>query len=419
MRQSQLFAKTERFAPKDEEAVNAKLLTRAGFIKKIAAGVYAYLPFGLRVIQKISNIVREEMNTIGGEELLMTTLVPKSYWDASHRWDVKEMFKMESERGEHMGLGWTHEEPIAQIALPYIQSYKDLPKAVYQIATKFRNEPRAKSGLLRGREFLMKDLYSFHASKKDLDAYYNVVIEAYKKVFRRLSLDAKVTEAGGGPFTKEYTHEFQVLSPQGEDALFYCEKCDFSQNKEIANPVNPPAGGHGAGVKSGDTCPKCGGKIKEGHGIEVGNVFKLGTRYSEAFNLKYLTKEGKKEFVVMGSYGIGISRLMGTLVEVFHDEKGMMWSEAAAPFKVHLLQIGDSASVKKQAENVYEELRKAGMEVLFDDRDVPAGEKFADADLLGIPYRAVVSEKTGEKIELKKRVEEKTELVSLLKLLAM
>lgn len=408
MRQSELFTKTERFSPKDEEAINAKFLTRAGFIKKIAAGVYAYLPLGFRVIKKISDIVREEMNAIGGEELQMTVLVPKTYWEASKRWEGNEvMFKMESERGEHMGLGWTHEEPIAYSAMSYIQSYKDLPKYIYQIQTKFRNEPRAKSGILRGREFLMKDLYSFHDSKEDLDRYYDVAIQAYKKVFKRLSLDAKVTETGGGQFTKEYTHEFQVLSPVGEDTIFYCEKCDFCQNKEIAK------------VKNGDKCPKCSGRVKEGRGIEVGNVFKLGTRYSEAFGLKYLAKDGKKEFVVMGSYGIGISRLMGALVEVFHDDAGMMWPEVVAPFEVHLIKVGDSADVGKYAEEVYGELKKAGIEVLFDDRDVGAGEKFADADLIGIPYRAVVSEKTGKKIEVKKRGEEKAELVSLLKLLAM
>ncbi len=402
MRQSLLFTKTERFAPKDEEAMNAKLLTRAGFIKKIAAGVYAYLPLGLRVLKKISNIVREEMNAIGGEELLMTALVSKSYWDASGRWERNDvMFKMKSERGEDMGLGWTHEEPIAQTALPFIQSYKDLPKAIYQIQTKFRNEPRVKSGILRGREFLMKDLYSFHASKDDLDVYYATVMKAYANLFKRLSLDAKITETGGGAFTTEYTHEFQVLSPVGEDVIFYCEKCDFSQNKEIVK------------VKGGDKCPKCGGKVKEDMGIEVGNVFKLGTRFSEAFGLDYLTQEGKKEFVVMGSYGIGISRLMGTLVEVFHDDKGMMWPEAVAPFKVHLLTVGESDTVKKYAEKTYKELENAGVEVLFDDRDAPAGEKFADADLIGIPYRAVVSEKTGEKVELKKRSEREVKLISM------
>lgn len=401
MRQSQLFTKTERFAPRDEEAINAKLLTRAGFIKKISAGVYAYLPFGLRVIQKISDIVREEMNAIGGEELLMTTLVPKSYWDASKRWDNNEvMFKMQSTRGEDVGLGWTHEEPITSSALSYIQSYKDLPKAVYQIATKFRNEPRAKSGILRGREFLMKDLYSFHESKEDLDVYYGQVIEAYKKVFKRLSLDAIVTEAGGGAFTKEFTHEFQVLSPVGEDIIFYCEQCDFSKNKEIAKK------------KAGDIC-ECGGTIKEGTGIEVGNVFKLGTRYSEAFGLQFITKEGKKELAQMGSYGIGISRLMGTLVEVFHDDAGMMWPASVAPFKIHVMYVGKSDAVKERTEKIYHELTQKGVDVLFDDRDVPAGEKFADADLIGIPYRAVVSEKTGDKIELKKRGEKDGRLVLL------
>jgi len=314
-------------------------------------------------------------------------LVAKEYWEKSGRWNTEVMYKLKSPSGEEFGLGWTHEEIITAIASHFIKSYQDLPLAVYQIQTKFRAEPRAKNGLLRGREFSMKDLYSFHADKKDLDDYYQKVINAYKKIMKRLSLDAKVTEASGGAFTKEYTHEFQVLSPAGEDIIFYCSKCDFSQNKEIAK------------VKAGDKCPDCESEIKESNAIEVANVFKLGARYSDAYGLKFTDKAGGKQPVIMGSYGIGLSRALATIVEVFHDNNGIIWPEAVAPYKIHLLSIRSD----KKAEKIYKELLKAGVEVLYDDRNVSAGEKFNDADLLGIPFRAVVSEKTGDKIELKKR----------------
>lgn len=401
MLQSQLFTKTSKTAPKDEEAVNSKLLIRGGYIRKMSAGIYSFLPLGWRVLNKINNIIREEMNAVGGQELLMPSLVAKEYWEKSGRWNTDVMYKLKSPSEEEFGLGWTHEEIITAIATHFIKSYQDLPLAVYQIQTKFRAEPRAKNGLLRGREFLMKDLYSFHESKKDLDDYYQKVIGAYKKIMERLSLDAKVTEASGGAFTKEYTHEFQVLSPAGEDIIFYCSKCDFSQNKEITK------------VKAGDKCPECGDKIKESGAIEIANVFKLGTRYSDAYDLKFTDKESNKQPVIMGSYGIGPSRAMATVVEVFHDDKGIIWPEAIAPYKIHLLSIRSD----EKAEKIYRALLKNGVEVLYDDRDVSAGEKFADADLLGIPWRAVVSEKTGDKIELKKRDSQKTELVNAARLI--
>ena len=396
MLQSQLFTKTSKTAPKDEEAVNSKLLIRGGYIRKMSAGIYSLLPLGWRVLNKINNIIREEMNAVGGQELLMPSLVAKEYWEQSGRWNTEVMYKLKSPSGEEFGLGWTHEEIITAIATNFIKSYQNLPLAVYQIQTKFRAEPRAKNGLLRGREFLMKDLYSFHADKKDLDNYYQKVIGAYKKIMKRLSLDAKVTEASGGAFTKEYTHEFQVLSPAGEDIIFYCPKCDFSQNKEIAK------------VKAGDKCPDCGNEVKESSAIEVANVFKLGTRYSDAYDLKFTDKEGNKQPVIMGSYGIGPSRVMATLVEVFHDDKGIIWPETIAPYKIHLLSIRSDEA----AEKIYKELLKAGAEVLYDDRDVSAGEKFADADLLGIPWRVVVSPKLGDKVEVKKRSEKEAKIIS-------
>lgn len=399
MLQSRFFTKTQKSFPKDEEAVNARYLIKAGYIRKMSAGVYAYLPLAWRVLEKINNIIREEMNAIGGEELLMNALVAKEYWDKSGRWGTEVMYKLKSPAGDEFGLGWTHEEVITAIAAHFINSYKDLPLAVYQIQTKFRAEPRAKNGLLRGREFLMKDLYSFHADKKDLDRYYEEVIKAYGKILKRLSLKYRVTEASGGAFTKEYTHEFQVLNPAGEDIVFYCFKCDFSQNKEVAK------------VKSGVACPKCGGEIKESNGIEVANVFKLGTRYSEAYDLRFADEKGGKPHVVMGSYGIGPTRLLATLVEEYHDDKGMIWPESVAPYRLHLL------SIQKSADKIYTQLQKAGVEVLYDDRDISAGEKLVDADLLGMPWRAIVSTKTGAKIELKRRDEKKVELTTVSELI--
>ena len=286
---SQLFSKTERDFPKDEEAINAKFLIRGGFIRKMSAGVFTYLPLAHLVLNKINQIIREEMAAIGGEEMLMPTLIAKEYWEKAGRWDVDVIYKLKTQTGEEFGLGWTHEDVITSIAGHFIQSYKDLPRAVYQIQTKFRHEPRAKNGLLRGREFLMKDLYSFHADVADLNEYYEDVKKAYARIFKRLGLDAIVAEASGGTFTKEYTHEFQVFSPAGEDVIFYCEKCRYAQNKEVAR------------MEEGGKCPECGGKVLTGTAIEVGNIFRLGTKFSDAFDLNYLDEHGASRRVVMGS----------------------------------------------------------------------------------------------------------------------
>ncbi|TSC96973.1 MAG: prolyl-tRNA synthetase [Parcubacteria group bacterium Athens0714_26] len=408
MRQSQIFTKTAKNYPEGEEAKNAKLLIKGGFINKSSAGVYSFLPLGLRVLNKINNIIREEINELGAEELLMPALVHKKYWEQADRWGVDVIYRtggkensagvMRREDFEY-GLGWTHEEVISAIAKNFINSYKDLPKSVYQIQTKFRAESRVQGGLLRGKEFLMKDLYSFHANKEDLDSYYQKVISAYKKIFKRLGFEALVTEASGGAFTKEFTHEFQVLNPAGEDTIYYCDKCGFSQNKEIFNAASHK---------------NCSGEIKSGRAIEVGNVFKLGTKFSDAFNLFYLNKDGVKLPVIMGSYGIGSTRVMGAIVEQYNDEKGILWPENTAPFQVHLLEISgrNQDKIGKIGTKIYNNLQKSGIEVLYDERNISAGEKFADADLIGIPYRAVISEKTGNKIEIKKRGEKKIKLVN-------
>jgi len=397
MLQSRLFSKTERHAPKDEISRNAQFLIRGGFIHKVMAGVYEYLPLGLRVLDKVNGIIREEINSTGAEELMMSILQNKETWATTERWKTAAdiMYQFKDSTGKELGLGWTHEEPLTVVAKHFIQSYADLPKAVYQIQTKFRNEPRAKSGLLRGREFLMKDLYSFHADHKDLDSYYEKVAQAYDRIFKRAGLKARRTLASGGLFSK-YSEEFQVLAEAGEDSIFYCEKCAYTANKEVAD---------GLGLK--DKCPECGGRVVEGRSIEVGNIFKLGTKFSDAFGLTFRNKDGEEKPVIMASYGIGPGRLLGTIVEVSSDAKGIIWPDTVAPYAVHLLELGD-ASAKK----IYQALQKEGIQVLYDERKIGAGEKFADADLLGMPWRFVVSPKTGQKIEVKERRAEKTRLVS-------
>ena len=401
MRYSKLFGKTIKNAPKDEVSLNSKLLTRAGFIRREVSGVYNYLPLGLRVIEKISNIVREEMNAIGGQELLLSALQNRESWEKTGRWDSFDaLFKLTSVLDHQYPLGPTHEEVIVPLAKQFISSYKDLPLAVYQIQTKFRDEKRAKSGILRGREFLMKDLYSFHADEKDFNNYYEKAKKAYEKVFKRLGLNAIETQASGGAFSK-VSHEYQVITDAGEDEIIYCPGGDFSANIEVSP------------VKEGKQCDLGHGSLKKAKAIEVGNIFPLGTKFSDAFGLTYKNKEGKDKSIIMGCYGIGISRLMGAIAEVHNDEKGLVWPKEVAPYDVHLVHVEDPTT-EKFAKEVHDTLEKKGIEVLWDDReDVSAGAKFADADLIGIPVRLVVSKSNGEKIEWKKRSEAKPELLEI------
>ncbi|TSC91923.1 MAG: prolyl-tRNA synthetase [Parcubacteria group bacterium Licking1014_17] len=403
MRQSKLFTKTSKENPKDEQSKNAQLLERAGFIYKNSAGIYTILPLGWRVIQKIAAIIREEINAIGGQEMLMQAMVDKHYLKATGRWDIDIGFKIITAKNPEPSfvLGWTHEEVVTEIAARFINSYRDLPLAVYQIQTKFRNEARAKSGILRGREFLMKDLYSFHADERDLLEYYEKAKQAYFKIFERCGLRTYYTLAGGGDFTAGNTHEFQVLAPVGEDVTYYCEKCGYAENKEISK------------LKAGDKCPGCGGKIGEANSIEVGNIFPLGTKYSEALGLAYADEKGNRQPVVMGSYGIGLGRMMGAIVEIHNDDKGIIWPEAVAPFKVHLIALEGAES---EADKFYDKLIKAGIDVFYDDRAyATAGEKFNDADLIGIPCRLVISKKTLENdgVEIKKRFDKIGEIAKM------
>lgn len=407
MKQSQYFLKTNKTVSKEDLAINAKFLEQGSFIYKNSAGIYTYLPLGWRVIQKIAQIIREEMNATGANELFMPALHDKHYLTATGRWDVDVVYKVITgdEKEPSFNISWTHEEIAAEIASKSVDSYKDLPFAFYQIQTKFRHEPRAKSGLLRGREFMMKDLYSFHASEEDLMNYYDKVKEAYLKVFSRCGLKAYYTLAAGGEFTANFTHEFQVLSDVGEDTVMICEKCEYAENVEISK------------LKDGDDCPKCGGKVESHKSIEAGNIFPLGTKYSEAFNLQFNDQDGQKKFVVMGSYGIGLGRLMGTVVEIHNDEAGIIWPESVAPFRVHLIVLpGKDQAVKETSDQLYSDLQAAGVEVLYDDRDgASAGEKFADSDLIGIPQRLIISGKTmaENSVEVKARATGETSFVPL------
>jgi prolyl-tRNA synthetase len=402
MLQSQLFPKTLREAPKDEVSANAIFLTRGGFIDKLMAGAYSYLPLGLRVLKKIENIIRKEMEVAGGQEILMPALQPKENWEKTGRWDSLDvLFRFTSHYTKtEYALGSTHEEIVVPLAQKFSLSYKNLPLYLFQIQTKFRDEKRAKSGILRGREFSMKDLYSFHTSQEDLDLYYEKMKGHYMNVFKAIGLGDITYEtfASGGSFSK-YSHEFQTEALSGEDTIYVCDTCKIAINKEIIEEQN--------------SCPKCGNKnLRETKAIEVGNIFPLKTKYSEPFGLKFTAEDGSQKDVIMGCYGMGPSRVMGTIVEVCNDERGIVWPETVAPFKVHLISLGNTIT---QAKELYEKLQKEKVEVLFDDRtEISAGEKFADADLIGIPYRVVISEKTlkENKVELKKRSEKEAKLIS-------
>lgn len=385
MRQSKLFTKTRRDAPSDEVSKNAQLLIRAGYVHKEMAGVYSYLPLGIRVLQKIEAIVRDEMDRIGGQEVRMATLHPSEPWKQTGAWDkVDVVFKIKSRTEKEYTIGQSEEEIVTPIGKEYIASYKDLPLAIYQIGQKYRDELRAKSGIMRGREFSMKDMYSFHATQEDFDRFYGEAKEAYLRVYERCGLIAKTTEASGGSFTDKLSYEFMVLTEAGEDDILYCDACSYCVNAEISKQ------------KEGDACTRCSkGTLKRAKASEVGNIFDLGQKYSKDFELTYQDADGENNYPIMGCFGIGVTRLMGVAAEALADGKGIVWPEAMAPFAVHLVELsGGNDDVKKDAEEVYRALCEAGVSVLFDDRDARAGEKFADSDLIGIPLRIVVSAKT-------------------------
>ena len=406
MRYSQLFGKTTKEAPHDADCANARLLTQGGFINQLTAGVYTYLPLGLRVLTKIKQIVREEMNALGAQEVLMPALHPKALYDATERWEkIDVMFKLEGAGGKEYGLSSTAEEVITPLVKAYARSYRDFPVALYQIQDKFRNEPRAKSGLLRGREFSMKDLYSFHLTEEDFLDFYERAKEAYLKVYRRCGLDAIVAAASGGVFTTKHSHEFQVPTPAGEDKIYIDRETGKAMNREIVPEADLENEKKYEIMKS----------------IEVGNIFPLECRFSNAFELKAQGEDGKLVDIIMGCYGIGPSRVMGSIIEVHHDERGMIWPKSVAPYHVHLVSLTGkdeetNVRVQEAVTELIEELEGAGMEVLWDDREgVSAGEKFADADLIGIPLRLVVSAKSLAEgsVEWKERHEKEARLVKV------
>lgn len=389
MRQSKLFTKTRKEAPSDEVSKNAQLLIRGGFIFKNMAGAYSFLPLGLRVIENINTIIREEMDAIGGQEMHMPSLQDSTLWKKTDRWDDKKVdvwFKSELKAGGEVGFGWTHEEVITDIMRQYVSSYKDLPFFAYQIQRKFRNEMRAKSGIMRTREFDMKDLYSFCATEEQHNAFYGACAEAYMKIFTRIGIGEKTykTFASGGAFTK-FSHEFQTLAEAGEDVVFVNEEKGIAVNEEVLEVADLTE----LGVTKDE--------LEKRKSIEVGNIFSLGTKFSEALGLTYKDEKGDEHPVIMGSYGIGPARAMGTVVDLLSDEKGIVWPESIAPFKVHLVLLNaDDSDIREYADGIYESLKQRGVEVLYDDRDVRTGEKFADSDLLGMPYRVVVSKRTKE-----------------------
>jgi len=405
MKYSESFINTLRENPKGETAANAKLLTRAGFVDKLMAGSYTFLPLGWRVEQKIEAIVREEMNAIGSQEILMPLLHPKEVWNETGRWGdpgVKAiMYQFKTADEKEFGMSFTHEEVFLDVVRKNSLSYKNLPIKLYHFSTKFRNEPRAKSGLLRGREFIMKDLYSLHASQESLDEFYWQVKDAYLKAYDRMGFkNVKVVEASGGVFTSGHTHEFQVLHPIGEDITYYCTKCDWAQNKEIYEGT------------VGTKCPKCSGQIESASSVELGNIFRFGTVYSEKMKITFKDKDGSLIAPYLGSYGIGVSRCLGMLAEMFNDDQGLIWPQAVSPFDVHLISLGEAGD---KTERIYNDLTKSGRDVLWDDRQESAGVKLSDADLIGIPYRLVVSDKTLklDSLEVKARSSQKTEMIKI------
>ncbi len=407
MRQSLLFTKTRKDAPKDEVSMNAQLLIRAGYIHKEMAGVYSYLPLGLRTIQKITNIIREEMNSIGGQELSLTTLQDKTNWEKTDRWSDQVLdvwFKTKLKNDTELGLATTHEEPITNLMTDYVRSYRDLPVYAYQFQTKFRNETRAKSGIMRCREFVMKDLYSFSKNEEEHNAFYEKAKQAYLNIFRKVGLGdiTYTTFASGGSFSK-YSHEFQTLTEAGEDTIFIDEKKKIAVNKEVLNDETLS----NLEIQKSD--------LVERKAVEVGNIFSLGTKFSDALDLSYIDEKGEKKQVIMGSYGIGPGRLMGTIAEVLSDDNGLVWPKEVAPYQIHLISIEDKeGKVKIEADKLYEKLKGRGEEVLYDDRDARPGEKFADSDLIGIPKRIVISAKTleSDSVEVKDR---KTGTVEMIK----
>lgn len=553
MRMSKLLMPTLREVPSEAEIASHQLMLRAGLIRKLAAGVYSYLPLGLRTLQKVQQIVREEMDRAGAQELLMSALLPAEAYQASGRWEVfgPSMFKLKDRGDRDFCLGPTHEELFTQCVIDNVKSYKEYPKTLYQIQTKYRDEARPRFGIIRSREFVMKDAYSFDLDEKGLDESYKAMYDAYCRIFTRLGLDFTIVDADSGAMGGSGSQEFMVKSPVGEDGIAYCDECGYAANyekcecvpakavqisgdfdmekihtpnahtidelvaslgmsaenfaktiiykaddkyiaamvrgdrdvnevklknlvgctddlelaepgmvREITNAQVGFAGPVGLGIPvyadkevalmqnfvvganetdmhyknvnigkdfepdtiadirvvvTGDECPKCGAKIKSEQGIEVGHIFKLGTKYSDALGLKYLDEQGKQQTVIMGCYGIGVTRCLAAAVEQLHDDNGIIWPVSIAPYEALIIPANHKSEEQVEAAfKLYEELKKAGIDAIIDDRPERAGVKFKDADLIGIPVRVVVGKKVGEGIaEYKERTMEKAEEIDM------
>jgi len=401
--QSKLFGRTRKDINAEEVSINAQLLTRAGFVEKSMSGVFTFLPLGLRVIKKIENIIREELNNLGAQELLMPSFQSKEVWSKSGRWQDKVggiMYQFKDSSGKDLGLAPSHEEMITDLVTRQVNSYKDLPLYVYQIQNKFRDEPRAKSGLLRGREFLMKDLYSFTATAAEKETFYQSVHDAYLRIFTRMGLRSFSVEASGGAMSKKYSHEFMVITQAGEDQTVFCEHCGWAQNIEISR------------LKKGDKCPKCSSILKQEKTVEAGNIFDQETIYTDAFKAKYIDQTGKEQSIHMAAFGIGISRAMGTIVEASHDERGIIWPDQVTPFNVHIVVLGDEPELLTAAKKLAEKL-STELDILFDDRDLSPGQKMYDADLIGIPIQIIVGKKNAPKVEFKIRSQKEAELITM------
>ncbi|HPD55423.1 MAG TPA: His/Gly/Thr/Pro-type tRNA ligase C-terminal domain-containing protein [Candidatus Paceibacterota bacterium] len=411
MLESKAFVSINRGTVEDETVLNAQLLIKGGFVEKVMPGIYVYLPLGWRVYKKIETIIRTEMFKIGGEEVFLSALLPKELWIKSGRWEAfgDILMKVNDRDGREYVLGPTHEELIAELAKKYILTYRDLPKAIFQIQEKFRDEQEVKSGLLKTKEFIMKDLYSFHATRQDLDFFYEEMKKSYINIFNQCGLKSYIVEAAGGNFTDENVHEFMLKTEAGEETTVFCELCDFAQNKQLKE------------AEGRDQCPRCGGLLKEEKTVELGNIFKLGTKFSENTGAYFVDRDGEKKPILMGCYGIGLSRLMGSIAEIYHDEKGLVWPVSVAPFLIHLIKINETdpkidVKIKKQADKLYQQLTRKGVEVLYDDRvEFTGGEKIAEADAIGIPYQIIITAKNLQKelVEIKSRNSGESELLKI------
>ena len=414
MKASNLILGTQRENPADAEIVSHQLMIRAGLIRQVSSGIYNWLPLGKKVLQKVEDIIRTEMNNSDAQEILMPMVQPASLWEESGRIDQygQELLVFLDRHDNKFCLGPTHEEIITDLCKNLLTSYKQLPVTLYQIQTKFRDEIRPRFGVMRSREFIMKDAYSFDLNKAGLDQSYKIMKDAYIKIFNRLGLDYRIVKADSGAIGGSDSEEFHVLADSGEDLLAFSDKSDYAINAELLTELQE---GQDPYSLEGKQSPDGKGNLKLKKGIEVGHIFKLGKKYSEILNLRIQGENGDIN-PEMGCYGIGASRIVAAAIEQNHDEKGIVWPKSLSPFQVALVEVNskDNKNVKDKCNEIYQLLKDNNIETLWDDRDKRPGVKFADMEVIGIPMTIIVGERTLEtgQIEIKKRKDEKPELVS-------